>query len=44
MNVYDKYCLPHFINCVCGLKPIIRQRRKVVPVESSSKCTTRVWG
>lgn len=32
MNLYDKYCLPHLVNYVCGLKPIVRQRQKVVPL------------
>jgi len=32
MNLYDEYCLPHFIHCACGLKVIQSQREKVVPV------------
>jgi SAM-dependent methyltransferase len=32
MNFYDKRLLPHFINFACGVKPIIRQREKVVPL------------
>jgi ubiquinone/menaquinone biosynthesis C-methylase UbiE len=32
MNVYEKYCLPHFINCLCSLRAIARQRQKVVPL------------
>ena len=32
MNIYDEYCLPHFIHCACGLKVIQSQREKVVPV------------
>lgn len=32
MNVYEKYCLPHCINCLCGLEAITRQRQKVVPL------------
>lgn len=32
MNVYEKYCLPHCINCLCGLQAITRQRQKVVPL------------
>jgi ubiquinone/menaquinone biosynthesis C-methylase UbiE len=31
MNMYEKYVLPQVINCVCGLKPMMRQREKVVP-------------
>lgn len=29
--MYEKYVLPQVINCVCGLKPMMRQREKVVP-------------
>lgn len=32
MNFYDKYCLPHLINCACSMRPISRQRQKVVPL------------
>jgi ubiquinone/menaquinone biosynthesis C-methylase UbiE len=32
VNFYDKYCLPHLVNCACGLKPIVRMRQKVVPL------------
>ena len=31
MCVYDTSILPHFINCACGTKPIMKQREKVVP-------------
>ena len=31
MKFYDDYILPHMINCACGLKPINKQREKVVP-------------
>jgi len=31
MGIYEKYFLPHFINCACGTKPIMKQREKVVP-------------
>lgn len=34
MNFYDKYILPHFLNCACGSKPILYQRAKVVPQAS----------
>ncbi len=32
MGLYDRYVLPRVINCVCGLKPMARQREKVVPL------------
>ena len=32
MGFYDRYILPHMINCACGTKPITRQREKVVPL------------
>jgi len=32
MGFYDRHVLPHFINCACGSKPIMRQREKVVPL------------
>lgn len=32
MNFYEEYCLPHLINCACGMKEIARQRSKVVPM------------
>jgi ubiquinone/menaquinone biosynthesis C-methylase UbiE len=32
MNFYEEYCLPHLVNCGCGLKPIAGTRRKVVPL------------
>ncbi len=32
MNFYDRYCLPHFINFVCGFNAINKQREKVVPL------------
>lgn len=32
MGFYDKYILPHFLNCACGSKPINYQRGKVVPM------------
>lgn len=32
MGFYDKYILPHFLNCACGSKPIVYQREKVVPM------------
>jgi len=32
MKFYEEYCLPHVINCACGLKDIEKQRAKVVPL------------
>lgn len=32
MSFYENYCLPHFINFICGLKVIQKQRQKVVPL------------
>jgi ubiquinone/menaquinone biosynthesis C-methylase UbiE len=34
MGVYDQYVLPHVIHFLCGLKPNMRQREKVVPQAS----------
>ena len=31
MSLYERYLLPHVINCACGSKPIMKQRDKVVP-------------
>ena len=31
MGLYDRYVLPHLINCACGTRPIQRQRQKIVP-------------
>lgn len=31
MGFYDKYILPHVIDCGCGTRPVLRQRQKVVP-------------
>lgn len=31
MSFYEEYCLPHVIDCLCGMKAIERQRAKVVP-------------
>lgn len=30
-NLYDRYVLPHLIRCACGGRPIMRQRKKIVP-------------
>ena len=32
MGLYNRYILPHVINCACGTRPIVRQRRKVAPL------------
>jgi ubiquinone/menaquinone biosynthesis C-methylase UbiE len=32
MSLYEKYVVPHVINCACGTKPIRYQRKKVVPL------------
>lgn len=31
LNLYDKYLLPYLIELACGIKPVQRQRAKVVP-------------
>ena len=28
---YDRYLLPHLINCACGLGPIMRERATLIP-------------
>jgi len=32
MNIYAKYLLPRLVNFTCGLKPMMKQREKVVPL------------
>lgn len=32
MGVYSEFVLPHLVHLACGLKPIMRQREKVVPL------------
>lgn len=32
MGLYSRYILPHVINCACGTRPIVRQRKKVAPL------------
>ena len=32
INLYDKYILPHLLNCSCNTKPFISQREKVIPL------------
>ena len=43
-SFYDRYVLPHFINCACGSKPIRYQRRKVVPRASGRVLELGVGG
>lgn len=31
MNFYDRYLLPYVIDLACGIKPVQRQRAKIVP-------------
>jgi ubiquinone/menaquinone biosynthesis C-methylase UbiE len=31
---YDTYIMPRFVNLACGLKPVLKQREKVVPLAS----------
>lgn len=31
MSFYEKHLLPKLIHCVCGLKPMMRQREKILP-------------
>ena len=31
-GLYDKYILPHLLNCSCSSKPFIHQREKVIPL------------
>jgi ubiquinone/menaquinone biosynthesis C-methylase UbiE len=33
-KIYEKYCLPHLTHYACSLRPISRQRQKVVPLAS----------
>ncbi len=32
MNFYDQYLLPYLLDFACGVKPVTRQRAKVVPL------------
>ena len=32
MNLYDHYILPHIIDLACGIRPVARQRQKVIPL------------
>lgn len=31
MGLYERYCLPLLLDCACGLKPIRKQREKLLP-------------
>jgi ubiquinone/menaquinone biosynthesis C-methylase UbiE len=33
-SLYEKYLLPRFINCACGVRVVARQRKKIVPEAS----------
>ena len=32
MNIYQKHVLPRVVDFTCGLKPVMRQRQKIVPL------------
>lgn len=32
MNLYQRYLLPRIVNFTCGLKPMMKQREKIVPL------------
>lgn len=32
MNFYDRYLLPYLLDLACGIKPVQRQRAKIVPL------------
>ncbi len=36
MGIYEKHILPHFINCACSTKPMMKQREKIVPQASGT--------
>ena len=36
MSLYDKYILPHLLNCSCNAKPFIHQRKKVIPLATGN--------
>jgi SAM-dependent methyltransferase len=36
MSFYERHLLPHFINCACGSRPIMKQREKIVPRASGT--------
>jgi len=36
VSLYDKYILPHLLNCSCNTKPFIHQRKKVIPLATGN--------
>jgi len=36
VSLYDKYILPHLLNCSCNTKPFIHQRKKVRPLSTGN--------
>ncbi len=30
MNLYEKYLIPRLVNCICGMKPMTKQREKII--------------
>ena len=36
MGFYDRHILPRFINCACSAGPIMKQRKKVVPLATGT--------
>ncbi len=36
MGPYERFVLPHVINCACGTKPVMKQREKIVPKASGT--------
>ena len=43
-NLYERWVLPHVINCACASKPIRYQRRKIVPRASGRVLELGVGG
>lgn len=41
---YDRYVLPHIIDLTCGVKPIRKQRQKVVPLASGDVLEIGIGG
>ncbi len=31
MSFYNRHIMPHLLSCACGLKPIAKQREKIIP-------------
>lgn len=36
MSFYENHVLPRLINCACGVRPIMKQREKVVPLATGT--------